>query len=68
MEPNNSATEWAFDWYAEDYYSHSPYENPQGPEDGMFRLITGSGLYPDFMSPNFGFWDIGFRCSRASLD
>jgi len=67
MERNNQATEWVFDWFAEDYYSHSPYNNPQGPEDGTFRLIAGSDTYSDYMSPDFGFWDISFRCSRSSL-
>ncbi|MCS6038619.1 hypothetical protein LNP20_05130 [Klebsiella pneumoniae subsp. pneumoniae] len=26
-----SGSEWTNDWYAEDYYSHSPVKNPQGP-------------------------------------
>jgi len=68
MKRNDLVTEWVFDWFAEDYYSNSPYKNPQGPEEGTFRLIIGSGPYPNYMSPNFGFWDISFRCSRASLD
>ncbi|MDE3089676.1 MAG: SUMF1/EgtB/PvdO family nonheme iron enzyme [Chloroflexota bacterium] len=30
---------WVNDWYQEDYYSVSPYANPQGPSSGM--LTTG---------------------------
>jgi len=68
MKRNDLVTEWVFDWYAKDYYSHSPYKNPQGPENGTFRLIIGSDTYSTYGSPNFGFWDISFRCSRISLD
>lgn len=68
MERNDLVSEWVSDWFADDYYSHSPYKNPQGPETGKFRLIIGSSPYPDYMSPSFGLWDIGFRCSRDSLD
>ena len=33
--------EWVVDWYAEDYYSRSPAENPTGPTSGEFRVLRG---------------------------
>jgi formylglycine-generating enzyme required for sulfatase activity len=29
-----SGSEWTNDWYASDYYSHSPVNDPQGPAQG----------------------------------
>ncbi len=33
--------EWCQDKYCADYYSDSPSQNPQGPEDGSFRVKRG---------------------------
>lgn len=38
--------EWCQDWYAHDYYGVSPSKNPQGPEQGISRVIRG-GSYSD---------------------
>ncbi len=35
--------EWCSDWYDENYYSKSPKENPQGPENGKYRVRRGGG-------------------------
>ena len=65
--------EWTADWYDGDYYSSSPYENPQGSSDGDSRVLRGgSFMYPEYYvrssyrgSPyavdNF----FGFRCVSA---
>ncbi|MDU7326929.1 MAG: SUMF1/EgtB/PvdO family nonheme iron enzyme, partial [Klebsiella pneumoniae] len=37
-----SGSEWTNDWYAEDYYSHSPVKNPQGPEQGTKKVLRGN--------------------------
>ncbi len=65
--------EWVQDWYAEDYYTVSPTENPLGASNGEFRVLRGGGWnrlarfaraanrawgYPD-MPNNL----IGFRCA-----
>jgi len=66
--------EWVADWYAPDYYAHSPAQDPMGPETGQFRILRGgswansdssnlrsaSRAYkpPDY-SGNF----VGFRCA-----
>jgi formylglycine-generating enzyme required for sulfatase activity len=64
--------EWVADWYADDYYSSSPTENPRGPATGEFRVIRGGswGLEPVYAhSTHRGkadpgrtkiYW--GFRC------
>lgn len=33
--------EWTADWYDENYYARSPYENPTGPQSGIIRSIRG---------------------------
>jgi formylglycine-generating enzyme len=33
--------EWCTDWYAEDYYSKSPYDNPKGAESGDYKVLRG---------------------------
>jgi formylglycine-generating enzyme len=30
--------EWVFDWFRDDYFSISPYENPTGPTNGVFKI------------------------------
>ncbi|WP_390894023.1 formylglycine-generating enzyme family protein [Photorhabdus temperata] len=34
--------DWVNDWYAADYYQHSPEHNPQGPEKGDKKVFRGS--------------------------
>ena len=36
-----SGQEWVNDWYAADYYAHSPVDNPQGPESGDRKVQRG---------------------------
>jgi formylglycine-generating enzyme len=31
--------EWVSDWYAEDYYEHSPAQDPQGPSTGTKKVL-----------------------------
>ena len=33
--------EWCSDWYENDYYGNSAKENPQGPENGDYRVLRG---------------------------
>jgi len=50
--------EWCYDWYEEDYYSHSPKDNPTGPIGGVFRICRG------------GSWDgeyQGLRCAVRGI-
>lgn len=36
-----NAWQWCADWYAEDYYGYSDRQNPQGPEQGNYRVRRG---------------------------
>lgn len=67
--------EWVFDWYSNNYYSMSPYMNPQGPPSGTNRVMRGGGwnntsefvrtAYRGRNLPaNYSF-DIGFRCAST---
>jgi len=68
-----NVVEWVADWYAPDYYSHSPAANPQGPESGRFRVIRGGGWhsgatcnrvnYRNALPPNWLDFAVGFRCA-----
>ncbi len=35
--------EWCNDWWDPDYYDVSPYDNPQGPASGSYRVRRGGG-------------------------
>jgi formylglycine-generating enzyme required for sulfatase activity len=65
--------EWVADWYGENYYGDSPYENPTGPRFGVERTQRG-GAWIDNESwvrttvrhatpPWVRCNDLGFRCA-----
>ena len=66
--------EWVADRYDVGYYATSPAENPQGPEQGRFRVIRGGGWYTGPMCmdvalryalpSNWVDFNVGFRCAR----
>jgi iron(II)-dependent oxidoreductase len=62
--------EWCSDWFAPDYYAHSPERNPTGPADGsrkssrggswrhhikISRCSTRSSIPPEFHYADYGF-------------
>ena len=66
--------EWCKDWYQSSYYSQSPTSDPQGPTNGIYRVLRGGGwdIY-DYSSrcvgryggdPNSGWDSGGFRLAR----
>ena len=70
--------EWCADWYAPDYYQHSQYENPQGPETGQTRVLRGGSwsnnlfgiyqmrcAYRFHARPETRNLTIGFRCAAT---
>jgi formylglycine-generating enzyme required for sulfatase activity len=51
--------EWTADWYAADYYRHSPAKDPKGPKSGEMRVARGGSW---FCSENYcGAYRVGFR-------
>ena len=69
-----NAREWVSDWYSPDYFTKIPKENPQGPNNGILKVIKG-GSWHSFKSDlrpasrgKGGFAlktdGIGFRCAK----
>ena len=67
--------EWVVDWYDDDYYGSSPFENPEGPDSRTLRVLRGGswgdsghvlqvasrkGLAPSVITDL-----LGFRCARS---
>jgi len=66
--------EWVQDWYAANYYEVSPARNPQGPDQGQFRVLRG-GSWSDLpkylltygrfkLPPETRNSYTGFRCAQ----
>ena len=64
--------EWVTDWYAADYYSKSPLNNPSGPVMGEYRVLRGGCWFDDSgwrtaervnWRPHFADDGMGFRCA-----
>jgi formylglycine-generating enzyme required for sulfatase activity len=68
--------EWCSDWYSPDYYRNSSRVNPQGPDEGIKRVIRGGSWYFDSSglrvaeregaNPDFRYGYIGFRLCRSA--
>lgn len=67
--------EWVQDWYAVNYYEVSPERNPQGPEQGQFKVLRG-GSWSDLpkylltygrfkLPPETRNSYTGFRCAKS---
>ncbi len=67
---NGNVDEWVLDRYGKNYYANSPENNPQGPTDGVIRVVRGSSWaynarycrsayrirnYPDYRDSYSGF-------------
>ena len=75
LDMAGNVMEWLADWYAEDYYTLSPDENPIGPSSGLMRVVRGGSWYDNEAIlrvsnrgrnfPDNWFIDFyGFRCMR----
>lgn len=67
--------EWCADWYDRNYYSHSPRQNPKGPDMGTERVFRGGSSYDrdtkdlrvacrNKHDPAGSLTNAGFRCVR----
>lgn len=67
--------EWVQDWYGADYYKVSPEQNPQGPEQGQFKVLRGGSWsdLPKYLL-TYGRFKLtsgtknsytGFRCAKS---
>jgi len=75
MDMAGNVYEWVADWYAADYYQHSPAQNPMGPDQGIKRVIRGGAWTSDWtflrtaarlsIYPGQFSDDVGFRCAQS---
>jgi formylglycine-generating enzyme required for sulfatase activity len=56
---SGNVEEWCKDWYDYVYYLESPYDNPQGPSEGGFRVLRGGAWGTSWMR---------CRCAARSKD
>lgn len=69
--------EWTADYFAADYYAHSPKDNPTGPDKGDEKVIRGGSWLcasnycagyraaaRQHTAPDSGLNNLGFRCVR----
>jgi len=66
--------EWVADWYAPDYYGHSPASSPQGPATGERKVVRGGSFasqvyflrttHRNRYLPASRLSNVGFRCAR----
>ena len=67
--------EWVKDWHDSGYYDESPYQDPQGPGSGLYRVLRGGSWFVDiffrqrvasrfYCDPDYSNSNDGFRCAR----
>ncbi len=54
---SGNVSEWTTDWFDQDYFKHSPINNPAGAQKGHFRVLKG-GSWVDH--------PVGARCSNRN--
>jgi formylglycine-generating enzyme required for sulfatase activity len=72
LDMAGNAWEWVADWYAADYYSLTPIENPLGPDTGLYKVLRGGSFGHDWKharsanrrnnAPYNSQHDYSFRC------
>lgn len=74
--------EWVADWYDESYYIKSPERNPNGPSQGILRVVRGGAWTSNPVSVRSAFrdklspsnrraaqdGDLGFRCAQDAKE
>jgi len=69
-----NVAEWCHDWFERTYYESSPAANPQGPAEGMYRIVRGGAwsngpnrltvFFRNWVRPNQRTPNLGFRCAQ----
>jgi formylglycine-generating enzyme required for sulfatase activity len=56
---HGNAWEWTQDWYGEDYYAHSPVDDPTGPSDGGEYVRRGGSwhTWPLYARSSYRNWN-----------
>ena len=77
LDMDGNVWEWTADYWARDYYSESPRDNPKGPIEGDDRSIRGGGFTSPAVNvesagrgvdrPGFSGPQWGFRCAKDIL-
>ena len=57
--------EWCNDWYDDYYYYVSPYDNPEGPASGDFRVMRGGGSNYDAYYSRVAYRDLSRPVNRS---
>lgn len=73
MDGAGNVIEWVDDWYQETYYRDSAERDPQGPENGLYKVLRGAGYTStgsdlritsrSKMIADFRDETVGFRCA-----
>lgn len=68
--------EWVNDWFDENYYQKSPFQNPHGPKSGKYRILRGGSWYNNSYrvrvshrndrQPHLTRNGFGFRCAYST--